>query len=135
MIRHLVFLKNGALEFKRILHPRAFIRMKLDGQLIQGKTITHILVFLLFYLIIFITSSLLLTFYMDGFEQPFISAIGAAAACLSNVGPAVGDFGPVYNFSGLSSTPKIFLSFLMIVGRLELFTILILFTRYFWKNN
>jgi len=135
MIRHLVFIKNGLLEFKRILHPRAYIRLKLDGQIVKGNVMTQILVFLLFYILLFISATFVMTTQTQDFSRPFITSVGAAASCLSNVGPAIGEVGPVDTFAKLNDFSKVFLSILMIIGRLEIFTILILFTPYFWKNN
>ena len=65
----------------------------------------------------------------------FATSLGAVATCLGNVGPAIGDVGPVDNFSFFSPEAKLMLSFLMLLGRLELFTILILFTPFFWRAN
>ena len=65
----------------------------------------------------------------------FENAIGVAASSLGNVGPAIGDFGPASNFSELPALGKYWSSFLMLMGRLELFTVLILFTPFFWKKN
>lgn len=131
LVRHLVFLKNSILEFKRLLHPRAMIRVKVNKELVSPRIITHILVFLLIYLMSFILGSVIITIMgMD-----FMSAIGASATCLSNVGPGIGTVGPVDNFSAVPDAAKWVLSFLMILGRLELFTVLILFTSYFWKAN
>ena len=135
MIRHLVFIKNGLLEFKRILHPRAYIRLKLDGQIVKGNIMTQILVFLLFYIFLFVLATFVMTTQTQDLARPFITSVGAAASCLSNVGPAIGDVGPADTFAKLNDFSKIFLSILMIIGRLEIFTIIILFTPYFWKNN
>jgi len=133
IIRHLVFLKNSILEFKRLLHPRAMIRIKIDQQLVAARILTHILVFLLIYLIIFIVSSLILSVVFANFEQPILTAIGASATALGNVGPAIGQLGPLDNFASVPIFGKWFISFLMLLGRLELFTVLILFTPYFWR--
>lgn len=135
IIRHLVFLKNSFLEFKRILYPSAFVRMKVDGAVVNGKTVTHILVFLLFYLIIFVGGSLVMSIVLSDDPTPFLSAIGSTATCIGNVGPAIGSVGPVDNFAHIPPFGKMFLSFLMIIGRLEVFTILILLTPVFWKSN
>ena len=64
----------------------------------------------------------------------FLSAMGAVATSLGNVGPAIGSVGPVYNFAHIPELGKWFLSFLMLLGRLELFTVLIIFSSYFWKS-
>jgi trk system potassium uptake protein TrkH len=131
IIRHLVYFKNSFLEFKRILHPRAIIPLKLDGQSVPGKIVTHIIIFLLLYLMLFILGSIILTFM----GVDFLTAIGAVATSLGNVGPGIGKVGPVNNFAWLSSEIKVFLAFLMLIGRLELFTVLVLFTPYFWRSN
>jgi len=134
IIRHLVFFKNTLLEFKRLLHPRAVIRVKVDKQLVRGRILTHILVFLLLYLAIFVISSLLMTIIFFDFKQPLLTALGAVATALGNVGPAIGDLGPLNNFEEVPIVGKWFLIFLMLLGRLEIFTILILFTPYFWRD-
>ena len=135
MIRHLVFFKNTRLEFKRLLHPAAFIRLKVDENVVNGRIITHILVFLLCYLILFIFGTITMTLILDGDPTPFLSSIGSTATCIGNVGPAIGSVGPMDNFAHIPPSGKIFLSSLMIVGRLEVFTILIILTPYFWKSN
>lgn len=131
IVRHLVFFKNSYLEFKRILHPRAVIPLKVSGQTVTGRIITHIIIFLLVYLIIFVMGCIV----MSAMGYDFLTAIGAVATCLGNVGPAIGKVGPMDNFGWLSGEAKVFLSFLMLLGRLELFTILVLFTPFFWKSN
>lgn len=130
-IRHMVFVKNTYLEFKRILHPRAMIRIKINKETVAPRILTHILVFLLVYLILFILGSLAVT--VIGME--FIDAIGGVATTLGNVGPAIGNLGPVNNFSGVPMGAKWVFTFLMLLGRLELFTILIIFTPFFWRSN
>lgn len=131
IIRHLVFFKNSFYEFKRILHPRAIVPLKINQKTVRGKVITHIIIFLLLYLSLFLFGSIVLS--VMGYD--FMTAVGAVATSLGNVGPGVGEVGPVDNFAWLSSGAKLFLSVLMLLGRLELFTILVLFTPYFWKSN
>lgn len=129
IIRHLVYFKNSYLEFKRILHPRAIIPLKLNGQIVGTRIATHIYVFLMVYLMIFILSCLIVS--MMGLD--FMTTLGAVATSLGNVGPGLGKVGPVDNFAWLPEQVKLFLAFIMLLGRLELFTILVLFTPYFWK--
>ncbi|TXB61751.1 TrkH family potassium uptake protein [Phaeodactylibacter luteus] len=131
LVRHLVFFKNSFLEFKRILHPRAVIPLKLNGQVVTGRILTHIIIFLLLYLFLFVIGSIIVA----AMGLDFMTAVGAVATSLGNVGPGIGKVGPVDNFAWLSPGIKLFLSFLMLLGRLELFTILVLFTPYFWKSN
>ena len=130
LIRHLVFLKNSYLEFNRILHPRGVIRIKIDQQVVAPRILTHILVFLLIYLGLFVVGTIVVT----ALGMDFVSASGAVATSLGNVGPGIGDVGPINNFAAVPTPAKLFLAFMMLLGRLELFTILVLFTPYFWKN-
>lgn len=131
IIRHLAFVKNTYLEFKRIVHPRAVVPLKINGERVTGRIITHIMNFLLLYLMIFVLGSVILS--IEGYDLP--TSFGAVATTLGNVGPAIGLVGPVDNFSFFSPFAKIFLSFLMLLGRLELFTVLVLFTPFFWRAN
>ncbi|TNE54969.1 MAG: TrkH family potassium uptake protein [Bacteroidetes bacterium] len=133
IIRHLVFFKNSFLEFKRLLHPKALIRIKIDRQLVAPRILTHILVFLLIYLILFVAGSLSMTVVLADFKDPVLTAIGAVATSLGNVGPGIGQVGPVDNFAAIPPVGKWILSLLMLLGRLELFSILILFLPYFWR--
>ncbi|UJP64208.1 TrkH family potassium uptake protein [Mongoliitalea daihaiensis] len=130
-VRHLTFFKNSYLEFKRIVHPRAVIPLKINGDRVTGKIITHIMTFLLIYLMIFVFGSIVISIL--GYD--LVTSFGAVATCLGNVGPAIGMVGPTDNFAFFDPVAKIFLSFLMLLGRLELFTILVLFTPYFWRAN
>ena len=82
-------------------------------------------------MLIFIIASVIFTFL--GLD--FISALGAAASSLGNIGPAIGSVSPVNTFAHLSGAAKWFCSFLMLIGRLELFTVLILLTPFFWRKN
>lgn len=131
IIRHLVFFKNTYLEFKRIIHPRAIVPLKLNGQVVAPRILTHVIIFLLLYLMTFLVGSILVI--MTGMD--FLSAIGATATSISNVGPGIGTVGPVDNFAAVPATAKWILSFLMLLGRLELFTVLLLFTPFFWRSN
>mgnify|MGYP005992557221 CR=1 FL=1 len=131
IVRHLVFFKNSMLEFKRILHPNAIVPLRLNAQVVRGKVITHVYTFLLLYLFIFVVGTIVLS--LLGLD--FKTSLGAMATSLGNVGPGIGDVGPVDNFAWLSDPVKLFLSFVMILGRLELFTVLVLFSPYFWRSN
>jgi trk system potassium uptake protein TrkH len=130
-VRHLTFIKNSWLEFKRIVHPRAIVPLMINGDRVTGKIITHIMNFLLIYLLTFVMGSMVLT--LMGYD--ILTSFGAVATSLGNVGPAIGRVGPIDNFAFFSAEAKFFLSFIMLLGRLELFTILILFTPFFWRAN
>lgn len=131
LVRHAVFLKNIYLEFKRILHPRAVIPLRLNGTVVRSRVLINILVFLLVYIAIFLIGSTLLV--ATGID--FTTSIGAVATSLGNVGPAIGGVGPVDNFAHLTDGIKIFLTFLMLVGRLELFTVILLLMPFFWQKT
>lgn len=131
IVRHLTFVRNAYLEFKRIMHPRAVVPLKINGERVTGKIITHIMNFLLLYLMIFVVGSIILS--IAGYD--LATSIGAVATTLGNVGPAIGLIGPIDNYAFFSPLIKIFLSFLMLLGRLELFTVLVLFTPFFWRAN
>ncbi len=131
LIRHLVFFRNSFMEFRRIIHPRAILPLKLNGKVVPPRILTHIIIFLLLYLILFVMGSLVLA--ASGLD--FLTAIGATATSLGNVGPGIGEVGPVQNFAFLKPGVKVFLAILMLLGRLEIFTILVLFSPYFWRSN
>lgn len=135
IIRHLVLFKNALLEFKRLLHPKGLIRIKVDKKLVPPRILTHILVFLLLYLLLFVIGSFIMSFILSDFEHPFLTAIGSVATALGNVGPGIGEVGPTDNFAAIPVSGKWFLAFFMLLGRLELFTILILFMPYFWRRG
>ena len=135
VVRHIVFSKNTILEFKRLMHPRALLRVKLNKEVISGKIAAHVLVFLLVYLMIFCLGSILIMRLNGAVEKPFLTAIGAVATSLGNVGPGLGSVGPVNNFAHLPDSSKMVLSALMIIGRLELFSVLIIFAPSFWRSN
>ena len=131
VVRHIIMLKNSFLEFKKSLHPNAIIPVRYDGRAVNKNIVFNILSFFIIYMLIFIVASVILT--LMGLD--FMSALGAAASSLGNIGPAIGSVSPVDNFNHLNSSAKWFCSFLMLIGRLELFTVLILFTPFFWRKN
>ena len=131
VVRHLVLIKNGFLEFKRTLHPNAIVPVRYNKKAISKEIVFNILAFFILYMLSFIVGALVFSMMGINFE----SSIGLAASSLGNVGPALGDFGPVNNYAALPSLGKWWCSFLMLIGRLELFTVLILFTPFFWRNR
>ena len=130
-VRHLLMIKSGFLEFKKALHPNAVIPTRYNNKVLNDEIVYTIYGFLILYLLSFIIGAL--GFGISGLD--FESAIGVAASSLGNVGPALGEFGPAFSYYELSSGAKIWASFLMLLGRLELFTVLILFTPFFWRKR
>jgi len=133
LIRHIALFKNSILELRRLLHPRAIIRSKVDNKIIEPAVMTHILVFVLLYLMLFVSGSILMSIVLADFQEPILTSIGAVATSLSNVGPAIAQLGPLDNFAEIPAVGKYILIVLMLLGRLEIFTVLFLLTPYMWK--
>ena len=131
VVRHLITIKNGFMEFKRALHPNAIIPVRYNKRALPREIVFTILGFFILYMLSFIIGALVLGMLGLDFE----SAIGGAATSLGNVGPGLGQLSPVNNFNSLPLLGKWWCSFLMLIGRLELFTVLILFTPFFWRNR
>lgn len=130
LVRHILLIKTAILEFKRLIHPNAVLPVRYNGKTVSGDITFNVLAFIMIYILIFCLGFLI----VSAFGIDFVTAIGAVAATLGNVGPAIGNVGPVDNFGHLPDGVKWVLSFLMLIGRLELFTVMILFTPYFWKK-
>jgi trk system potassium uptake protein TrkH len=131
VVRHLILIKNGFLEFKRALHPNAILPVRYNQKSVSKGIVFNILGFFITYMLLFIFGAMVFSM----FELDFESAIGLSASTLGNVGPALGKFGPVNNYAALPDLAKWWASFLMLLGRLELFTVLILLTPFFWRNR
>lgn len=130
IVRHLIIFKNGYAEFKRILHPRAVIPVRLNERSVDQKIVNNVLAFFFIYTFIFIFGALIISAY----GTDIVTAVGASIACLGNIGPGIGGVNPEHNFHGFRDGAKLFMSFLMLLGRLELFTVLILLTPAFWRK-
>ncbi|MFQ3341132.1 MAG: trk system potassium uptake protein TrkH [Flavobacteriaceae bacterium] len=131
VVRHMLMIKSGFLEFKRALHPNAIIQARYNKKIVSDTISYNILGFFILYMISFIIGAL----GFGALSLDFESSIGLAASSLGNVGPALGAFGPSQNYSALPPVGQLWSSFLMLLGRLELFTVLILFTPFFWKKH
>ncbi|MFC1550302.1 TrkH family potassium uptake protein [Candidatus Neomarinimicrobiota bacterium] len=129
LIRVYVILRYVVTETRRLLHARAIIPIRIGDRYISEDVIRNTLGFFLFYIAIFcLTAVLLTTMQLD-----IQSAIGAAASALGNIGPALGQFGPTDNYALLPDAGKWLLAIVMMFGRLEIFTIMVIFSRTFWK--
>jgi trk system potassium uptake protein len=131
VVRHVILIKNSLLEMKRQLHPSAVIPVRLNGNAITQDITFNILAFFVIYITVFALGAL----FMALIGVDFMTAIGSVATCLGNIGPGIGTVGPVDNFAHIPAAGKWMLSFQMLLGRLELFTILILFTPYYWTRQ
>jgi trk system potassium uptake protein len=130
IVRVVLLLKNSYYELRRIIHPHAIIPVRFNKHTVETKTIHNTLAFFVFYVLIFFFSSIVMML----FEPDMASSMGAVATCLGNIGPGLGTVGPVFTFSHIHDIGKWILSFLMMLGRLELFTVLVLITPFFWKE-
>ncbi len=118
-------------QMKKIIYPHGIFNMKYEKQNIDEKFMSSVITFIYLYILIFFVSTALLS--LTGLD--FVTSISAAATSISNVGPGLGDLiGPNGNFSSLSDYSKWILSLTMILGRLELFAILVLFLPSFWRK-
>ncbi len=130
IVRHTILFKNSFLEMKRQLHPSAVVPVRLNRHAISQDITFNVLAFIIIYFLIFALGSIVMAWVGLDFQ----SALGSVATSLGNVGPGIGSVGPVHNFAHIPAVGKWILSLMMLLGRLELFTVLILFTPYFWKH-
>jgi trk system potassium uptake protein len=130
LVRHIIILKNGITEFKKIIHPNAVLPVIYNGKPVKEKLVYNILAFFFVFLFTFLISTILLS--LQGYD--FETAIGASIGCLGNIGPGIGRVGPMGNYEFFNGATKFFLSFLMLAGRLEIFTFFILFSPAFWRR-
>lgn len=130
IMRIVILLKNSYYELKRMVHPHAVIPVRFNKHTVDSKTVNNILAFFITYLLLFIVGTVILSI----FEPNLDSSMGAVASCLGNIGPGLGLVGPVEHYGHIAPAGKWFLSFLMLLGRLELFTILVLFSPSFWRE-
>ena len=128
-LRLLIIVKLIKNELKRLSHPRAVERIKINGTPIDDVAIKGVLIFFALYILSIALGTLFLSTQDLNLESTFSTTI----SCISNVGPAFGKLGPTNNFSIFNDLDLTILSFLMIYGRLEMFTILLLFMPKFWR--
>ncbi len=129
--RVLMLFKNFSREIRKSIHPRSYQVLKIDGHAVDESTVKSVSVFLSVYVFMFIFSSLVVS--LDNFS--FASTISGVVACLSNIGPGLESVGPMSNYADFSNLSKIVLSFCMLIGRLEFFPVLILFSRNAWRRR
>jgi len=130
MVRTLILFKQAGREFVKLLHPSAVNPMKIGGQVIPNKVVFAVLGFIFLYFISVVT--LTFTLLISGLD--FISAFSAIIACINNAGPGLGVVGPASNYGVLTDFQTWVCTLAMLIGRLEIFTVLILFTPQFWRR-
>lgn len=130
ILRIVLLLKNSAMELKRLIHPNAVIPVRLNRNAVSPDILNNVFAFISFYILTLIVGVVV----MAAMGYDLSTAFGSVAATLGNIGPGIGMVGPVENYAHMPVIGKWFLSFLMLIGRLELFTVLILFSPGFWKK-
>jgi trk system potassium uptake protein TrkH len=130
MIRGVILLKQARREMTRILHPRSINPVVVDGHVIENHVIFAVLAFMLVYG----AAITWLTFLMLLSGLDVISAFTAVVACINNMGPGLNQVGPATNYAGLNDFETWICTFAMLIGRLELFAVLVLLTPAFWRK-
>ncbi len=132
IVRHVILLKNSFSEIKRQLHPSAIIPVRLNGKSVGQSIVYSVQAFIIMYLIVFTFS----TVFICGTGIDILASLTSVATCMGNIGlPAYNEHEAIWNFYVYSPVAKWILSFDMLVGRLELFAVLVLFTAGFWRRN
>jgi len=130
MARHLVLIKNIKILFRKQISPHAVMQVRLNNNRLSDEANNSILTFISVYFLIFVAGTLLLVFLgIDG-----STASSSVATCMAGIGPGIGSVGPAGNFAHLPETGKVILVMLMIIGRLEIYTVIMLFSKTFWRN-
>ncbi len=130
MMRILLIIKHGLREVKKLVHPAGVEHIKIGTTVVPSSIIQAVWAFAGLYIVSFVLISLA----MSAFGLDLVTAFSAAAATITNVGPGLGDVGPGSNYGGLPEGAKLILCFSMLLGRLELFTLLVLFAPSFWRR-
>lgn len=130
VMRVLILIRMALVELRRVIHPRSVERVKVDGRTVQPEILSSVMAFFLLYCFFNIMGALVLM----GMGHDLITSVTAVSTCLSNTGPGFGAVGPVDNFAFFSGPAQLLLSLLMILGRLEIYTIFVLFLPTFWRS-
>jgi trk system potassium uptake protein TrkH len=128
-VRVYVLFKYLSSELKKVFHPHGVFPVKIRGRSLTVSTVSNMIGFILLYILLFVLGVLC----MAGMGLDLATSIGSVAATLGNIGPGLGAVGPVDNYSAVPMLGKWVLSFMMLAGRLEIFTVLVLFIPRFWR--
>jgi trk system potassium uptake protein TrkH len=130
MFRTLLLVRHARRELKQLVHPSAVIPIRIGGQAVPDRIVYSVLAFIFLYFITVVA----LTFAMLATGLDFVSSFSAVVSSINNMGPALGTVGPATNFSGLSDTQTWICSVAMLLGRLEITSVVVLFTATFWRK-
>jgi len=125
-----IMLKQSGIELERMVHPQAVVPLRIGSDVIDKRLLINVLQFFFLYVVIITMGSIFLSFY----DLDMITSLSAVISCLGNVGPGFNLVGPMSNYSMMPYLVKIFLSVLMLFGRLELFVLLLLLSPGFWRR-
>ncbi len=129
-MRIMLLFKHGYRELFRLVHPRAVVPLKFGAKQVKDDVLASVWGFFILFLLLLVVSSLVLT----GLGLDVLTAFTAVLACISNIGPGLGEVGPTDNFSGIPALGKWVLTLCMLLGRLEIYTVLVLFIPEFWRK-
>ena len=130
MTRIMIMTRNNRMELRRLVHPNAYIPVRLNKKIVPQGIVYNVLVFIMLYFLITCASAVIIS--LMGYD--IITSFGTAVAMLGNIGPGMGSLGPFSNYSMVPVAGKWFFSGLMLLGRLEIMTIMILFARSFYRK-
>jgi trk system potassium uptake protein TrkH len=130
VVRIMIVFRQIIVELKRLIHPQAVLPLRIGHVLVDEGIVRNVLSFILAFMLILLIS----TAIISAFDIDIVTSFGASIACLSNIGPGLGDVGPTDDFGHFPSTVKWILVMLMMLGRLEVFTVMVLFSRHFWRK-
>lgn len=129
-MRIMLLIKHGYHELLRLIHPRAVTPVKFGRRIVPDDVIKSVWGFFIIYLGLFVLSSFLLA----AMHVDVVTSFAAVAACIGNIGPGLGSVGPADNYSHLPVSGKWLLTFCMLLGRLEIYTVIVLFVPEFWRR-
>ena len=129
-VRIAIFAKSALTEIKRRIHPNAVIPVRFNGRTVSEQTTSNVMAFMFFYVVIILLAALSFCACGIGFDE----SIGVAVSMIGNVGIAIGQYGPSGNYADFPMVAKWIATFVMLIGRLEIFTVLLLFSRALWKK-
>ncbi len=130
MSRWVVLFKNIFAELELVLHSKVVRRVRINGRPLSQEAVSAVLQFFALYIILFFAGALL----FSACGMPFLESVSAAATALGNIGPGLGTIGPVGNYAAIPQAAKIVFTLLMLLGRLEIYTVLVLFMAGFWRK-
>jgi trk system potassium uptake protein TrkH len=130
VVRVMVVVKSVLREIKVFMRPTAAIKVKLGSRPVEPDTVSHIGAFFMIFVLVFAVASFLMTFYTENLE----TAASSTIACLGNIGPGLSAVGPTQNYGAIPHGGQIVLIACMLLGRLELYTVLMLFMPGLWKR-